>query len=379
MSLPPILTTTEEVARLADELARQSVIAVDLEADSMHNYREKVCLLQVSTPEDTVLIDPLGAADLAPLAGVLADPGVRKIFHAADYDIRCLHRDFGLEIRGLFDTMIASQFIGEEKVGLADVLNKYFSVSLDKAFQRADWSQRPLPADMIRYAAEDTRHLHRLAAVLEERLQQLGRHSWAAEEFALLEKVRHAESEGPLYLRFKGAGRLDPRQLAALEGLLQFRDSEAQRRDCPLFKIVGNRALHDLARNLPRGHQGLVGIEGVSPRLADRYGSRWLKIIETALALPEGELPVYPRQERPERDPHAEARFAILKRWRKEKAAELGMDTGVLINNAVLEEISRLNPDAAQELEQVGAMKGWQRREFAAEIVQTLHRARNKH
>ena len=376
MSLPPILTTTEEVARLSGELARQQVIAVDLEADSMHNYREKVCLLQVSTPQETVLIDPLAEIDLEPLAEVLADPAVRKIFHAADYDIRCLHRDFGLEIRGLFDTMIACQFTGEQKVGLADVLNKYFSISLDKAFQRADWSQRPLPEEMIRYAAEDTRHLHRLAAMLEERLQQLGRHEWVAEEFALLEKVRHAEADGPLFLRFKGAGRLAPRQLAALEGLLQFRDSEAQRRDCPLFKVVGNRPLLDLARNLPRGLQALVGIEGISPRLADRYGSRWLKIIEAALALPEEDLPVFPRQERPERDPRAEARLAILKKWRQDKAAELGMDTGVLINNAVLEEIARLDASDPQELTQVEAMKGWQRREFAQELVQTLRAAR---
>ncbi len=378
MSLPPILTTTDEVSRLAEDLACQSVIAVDLEADSMHNYREKVCLLQVSTLENTWLIDPLSGADLDSLAEVLAEPRVRKIFHAADYDIRCLHRDFGIEVRGLFDTMIASQFIGEKKVGLADMLRKYFAVTLDKAFQRADWSRRPLPEEMIRYAAEDTRHLHRLAALLEERLHQLGRHEWAAEEFALLEKVRHAESDGPLFLRFKGAGRLDARELAVLEGLLQFRDGEARRRDCPPFKVVGNRTLLDLACNAPRNHQGLIGIEGVSPRLADRYGSRWLKIIEAAQALPEADLPIFPRQERLERDPHAEARLSTLKRWRQDKAAELDMDPGVLINNAVLEEISRLVPANAEELSQVEAMKTWQRRVFGEELVQKLQKSGKK-
>ena len=140
----PILTDRAAVARFAAELAQETIVAVDLEADSMHSYQEKVCLLQFTTPSRTLLIDPLAVDDLSPLGPVLADPAIRKLFHAADYDIRCLNRDFGFEVRGLFDTMIACQFLGEEKVGLADILGKYFGVVLDKQFQRADWSQRPL-------------------------------------------------------------------------------------------------------------------------------------------------------------------------------------------------------------------------------------------
>ena len=162
-----IITTAPALAAFAQKLAGQSSIAVDLEADSMHSYREKVCLLQFTTEEETVLVDPLAVTDLAPLGPVLANPGIRKIFHAADYDIRCLYRDFSLEINGLFDTMIACQFLGEEKVGLADVLLKYFGIELDKQYQRADWSKRPLSPEMIRYAAEDTAHLHRLVIILE--------------------------------------------------------------------------------------------------------------------------------------------------------------------------------------------------------------------
>jgi ribonuclease D len=251
MPLPPILTTTEQVSEFAAELEKHPVIAVDLEADSMHNYQEKVCLLQFSTPTTTVLVDPLLGADLASLKPVLANPQVRKIFHAADYDIRCLARDFDIEINGLFDTMISSQFLGEERFGLADVLRKYFSVELDKQYQRADWSKRPLSEAMVRYAAEDTSHLHELVENLEEQLIARGRLEWVKEEFTLMEKVRFAVHEGPLFLRFKGAGTLDCRQLAVLENLLQWRDIEAQRRDTPLYKVLGNKSLLQLAKLTP--------------------------------------------------------------------------------------------------------------------------------
>lgn len=365
----PILTTTAEVTELAEELAREPAIAVDLEADSMHSFREKVCLLQFSTPGATVLLDPLAGADLSALAPVLADPGIRKIFHAADYDLRCLYRDFGFTVRGLFDTMVACQFLGEEKVGLADVLGKHYGVTLDKQYQRADWSLRPLSAEMVRYAAEDTRHLHRLAAQLEERLQEKGRLGWVAEEFSLLEQVRFAEADGPLFLRAKGASALDRRQLAVLEALLQWRTGEAQRRDCPPFKVLGNASLIELAKNAPKSLQGLVGIEGISPRLVDRYGRQLLQAVEAGMAVPENDLPVFPRGERREKDPDAERRFKQLREWRQKQAEKLSMEPGVLINNATLEEIARRRPASIAALAEVSGLKSWQREAFGAELL----------
>ena len=368
----PILSDSPGVAALAAELAREQVIAVDLEADSMHSYQDKVCLLQVTTPSKTVLIDPLADVDLTPLHAVLADPSVRKIFHAADYDIRCLHRDFNIQIRGLFDTMIASQFVGEEKVGLADVLAKYFGVELDKQYQRADWSLRPLPPEMIRYAAEDTAHLHRLAALLEGKLRDKGRLEWVAEEFGILEQGRFASGDGPLFLRFKGAAPLRPRQLAILEELLQWRDGEARKRDRPLFKILGNKPLLALAQAPPQSVQGIAAIEGISPRQADRYGKALLAAITAGLDLADGELPVFPRKERRLRDPDVEARLALLKQWRQEKAAALELDPGVLINNVLLEELARRNPAKEAALADTPGLKNWQRRELGADIVARL-------
>ena len=370
MSLPPILTSTEEIAAFAAELETYPVIAVDLEADSMHNYQEKVCLLQFSTPDTTVLVDPLAGADLKSLRPVLANPKIRKIFHAADYDIRCLARDFDIEIDGLFDTMISSQFLGEARFGLADVLRKYYSVELDKQYQRADWSKRPLPEVMIQYAAEDTSHLHELAENLEAQLIDKGRLEWVQEECSLLEKVRFIDRQGGMFLRFKGAGTLDRRQLAVLENLLHWRDAEAQRQDRPLYKVFGNKELLEIARQLPRG---LGQISGISPRLLDRYGKKIMPAVQAALDLPEAELPVYPRGERRAKDPQIEKRVIRLKEWRKGMATKLELDPGVLINNTMLEELARRHPQTDSDLAEVEVLKKWQRKVLGEGILQALN------
>ncbi len=372
MPLPPILVDPSALSEFAAQLQREAVIAVDLEADSLHSYQDKVCLLQFSTPTATVLVDPLAIGDLSSLKAVLADGAVRKVFHAADYDIRCLHRDFGIEINGLFDTMIACQFLGEEKVGLADTLNKYFGVQLDKRYQRADWSKRPLEEGMIRYAAEDTRYLLQLTEKLEAQLVAKGRLSWAQEEFALLEQVRHNSTDGPFFLRFKKANTLTGRQLAVLEELLQWRDREARRRDCPPFKVLNNAPLLEVARSLPANMRALSKVEGIVPRLAGRYGGALLTAVEEGLNIPEGELPVYPRGEPRQRDPEAEARLVLLKKWRTKMAKELEMDPGVLINNASLEEVARRQPRCVEDLAEFKAMKNWQRQVLGEGIVAAL-------
>jgi ribonuclease D len=339
----------------------------------MHSYREKVCLVQITSATGTRLIDPLQVTNLDPLKPVLANPAIRKIFHAADYDLRCLHRDFGIEIRGLFDTMICAQLLGEERIGLADLLGKYFDVNLDKRFQRADWSQRPLSAEMIRYAAEDTRHLHRLAELFETHLKELGRLDWAQEEFALQEQVRFNGNDGPLCLRVKGARNLGRRQLGILEELLQWRETEAERRNRPPFKVIGNKDLLALALAAPATPQALKATAGLSPRHADRLGKKLLAAIRRGQEIPADRLPDFPRQgPRPKRDPQVDARLENLKKWRKRLAESYRLDPGVLINNAQLEELARRNPQEAAALEEIPGMRNWQRRELGSGILQLL-------
>ena len=268
--------------------------------------------------------------------------------------------------------MISSQFLGEERFGLADVLRKYFEVELDKKYQRADWSIRPLPEGMIRYAAADTEYLHRLVEILEQKLEEKGRLDWVKEEFELLEQVRFAVQDGPGYLRFKGAGTLKPRPLAVLDSLLRWRDGEAQRRDCPVYKVIGNKPLLEIARIMPKGRNQLQGIDGLPPRLLERYAGKILFAVGEALDLPENQLPVYPRSQRPERDPQLEARLKKLKEWRKKTAAGYELDPGVLINNATLEEVAKKEPQTESDLEKLELLKNWQRQELGEGLLSAL-------
>lgn len=372
MNNVPMITEQSDLSALAARLQQHEQVAVDLEADSMHHYTDKVCLLQFSSPEETCLVDPLALPDLEPLRALFDNSAIEKLFHAGDYDLRSLRRDFNLQVRGLVDTMLAAQFCGEERIGLADLLNKYFSVELDKKFQRADWSIRPLPEGMVHYAAEDTRHLHRLAELLRGNLIKLGRLEWLEEECALLEEVRFDQGSGPMFLRFKGAGRLGRRQLAILEELLQWRDREAQRRDVPPFKVFGNKQLLEVVQVAPSTRRTLFAVPGVPSKLVQRYTTQLLDCVAKGEAVPENELPAFPRGERRRKDPEEAVRLERLKRWRGTKADELGLDPGVMVNNALLETVARSVPRTAKDLEDIHFMRAWQRREFGDGLLSVV-------
>src|SRR5438128_1127786 len=190
--------------------AAQPVVAVGTEADSLHSYFDKVCLIQMSILGEDLIVDPLKKLDLAPFGALLADRGVLKVLHGADYDLRILDRDFGYTISNVVDTSICAQLLGYEGIGLAALLERHFGVQLDKSHQRADWAMRPLPRNMLEYAATDTRHLIPLAEKLRAELEALGRWEWAAEEFSRLEAIRFEkeEVEEP-FRRMKTLGALD--------------------------------------------------------------------------------------------------------------------------------------------------------------------------
>lgn len=353
-------------------ISGEPLLACDLEADSLHHYQERVCLIQLSTPRESVLIDPLAVPDLGALAPVLADPAVRKVFHGADYDIRSLHRDFGIEVHNLFDTMVACQFLGEKEVGLAAVLKKRFGVELDKRYQKADWSRRPLAPEMIQYAVEDTGLLIELHRQLVEELQGKGRLAWVEEECELLSRVRTAfRSEEPFYFRFKGASGMEPRTLAVLEELLRFRDEKAKMRDVPAFKILGNETLRELAVKKPRKGGDLAGVTGLTAKLLERYGEGIIDAVARGMAVPGDRLPLYPRLPRRFRERCQEERLQRLKQWREKKARGLGIEAGILANNALLEALSEADPEKGGA-DIISPMKRWQRELFGAELLELL-------
>ncbi len=365
-----IISTREALIGLAGRLEREPVLAFDLEADSLHHYTEKVCLIQVATPTESALIDPLALPDLAPLAPVLANPAIRKVFHGADYDIRSLHRDFGLEVNNLFDTMIACQLLGEAEVGLAAVLKRRFGVELDKKFQKADWSRRPLSSEMIAYAVQDTTLLIRLNRQLEQELRLRGRLGWVEEECRLLSRVRVvSRDQEPLCLRFKGAARMEPRTLAVLEELLIFRDQQARRQDVPPFKVLGTDVVRALAEGRPRTMEDLAAVPGFPAKLQQRFGSGITQAVARGMALPPDKFPRFPRQQRQVLDKGQQAVLQRLKQVRESKAREMGIDAGLLINNSLLESLAVADRSLEARETALAALKGWQREVLAADLA----------
>lgn len=361
-----------QLAALCRHLATVQELALDLEADSLHHYREKVCLVQISDRNQTWLIDPLQVSDLSPLAPLLADPERLVILHGGDYDIRSLHRDFGITVGRMFDTMVGAQFCGKTEFGLAALLREQFGLELNKRFQKADWSRRPLTPEMADYAAHDTAHLLQLADSLRNRLQQLGRLDWVAEECSLIVNNRAGEKgEGPLFLHCKGAGKLRPRNLAVLEALLQLRDQLARELDRPPFKVMPSEALLKLADQLPKAVRDMNQIPGLTPRLLGRYGERLLEAICQAQGLPEQQLPRYPRA-KGEPNPGIKARVARLKVWREELSSRLELATGLLAPNWLIERIAEQQPDSLPQLAEIQGIRRWQQELWGEELIEIL-------
>jgi len=358
------IKTPQALADAIAALSKEPRVAADTEAASFHRYRDRIFLIQLSSPTRTEIIDPLALADLSPVGTLLGNAAVEKIFHDADYDLRTLDRDYGFRARRLFDTRIAAQLAGEPAIGLAALLEKYVGVKLAKEHQKADWSRRPLPAPMLAYAAADTEHLPALREALRARLLALGRLAWAEEEFTRLEDLRWtgtAEGEDA-FLRIKGAKTLPQRQLAALRELHAWRESVAAEQDRATFRIIGNDALLAVAKALPRAAADLRGIVGLPDSLASRHGTALVGAVQRALALPERELPRVERAPRQPRDPAVEARVERLKAARNRVAAELGLDPGILAARSSLEAVARAQPlpkDRAG-LARGGELRRWQ-------------------
>lgn len=346
---------------MLSEIDGAETLAIDTEADSLHSYFDKVCLIQLSAVDDYV-VDPLSGIDLARLGEILGDPARTKILHGADYDLRILSRDYGFTINHLVDTMICAQLLGYEGMGLAALLKRHFGLELDKSHQKADWGRRPLSREMLEYAATDTRYLIRLAAILREELEARGRWEWALEEFERLQTIRFREEEpnGEAFRKMKGINRMERRQLGVLARLHAWRDALARKADKPPFRIVGNDTLIDISREMPDSRPALGRIRGMSPLVMGRYASDILSIVGQVRSMPEDELPQKGETRPWIRDRDLERRVERLKKVRDVVAAELGIDASVLAPKHVLTAVATLQPKDVTDLVQIEAMRRWQ-------------------
>ncbi|HEX5855433.1 MAG TPA: ribonuclease D [Thermoanaerobaculia bacterium] len=312
-------------------------VALDTEADSFHHYFEKACLLQLAWDGTAHLVDPLGPLDIPALLARLAPR--RLLMHGADYDLRLLFRGYGFRATSLFDTMIAAQLLGEKEIGLAALLSGRAGVTLDKAHQRADWSERPLNPAMVAYAAADVLHLAALVESLTGELEAKGRLAWHAEECARLAATgfpagREADPENDW--RIKGTNALTDRERAFARALWEAREARARSLDRPPFRVLTNERLLLATKPAAAGETNLGKLFPGPRPLPDAFARALLEALQRAAALAPFEWPKTRRGKRVEADPALEPEVEALRKSRDAKAALLGLDPGFLASRAVL-------------------------------------------
>jgi ribonuclease D len=355
------LDADADVAAFLDGIRSARELAVDTEGASFHRFVDRVYLLQLSTRDRHAIVDPLAVTAPATLGAILADPRVEVVFHDADYDLRLLRQDYGWRVARLFDTRVAAQLLGIRQFGLAALLESNFGVKLDKKHQRADWSMRPLSADMLAYAAQDTRHLLELRDILRGALDKKGRLHWAEEEFERIKEVEWATDDGAnAFLRMKGARDLSRRELAVLRELHAWRDTTAAGLDRATFRVLNNEALFDIARLAQASPGALTGIKGVPRGWSDARIADVLAAVQRGLAVPEADLPRFPRGLRWEKDPKFDERASALRTVRDAAATKLDLDPGVLCSRERLEAVARRAPASLEELREVKELRSWQ-------------------
>lgn len=367
------ISTPAQINELARDLETATEAGVDLEADSMHHFEERICLIQIYYNHKNVLIDPLLLDNLDALKPFFANPQLPKIFHGADYDVRSLFRDFGIEINNLFDTEIASRFLGYNESGLGTALQREFNLTVDKQFQKKDWRVRPLPQDMLNYAASDTLFLLPLARILRERLTTLERLPWVEEESLLISRVRPSANNGdPLFLNIKGAGRLKGNALTVLEALLHLRQHYAKKKDRAPFMIFGNKVLLELGTLQPQTMAALQNSKLLSPRQLEMYAKDIVKTIAQAKTIPQDQWLKYPHM-RQQRMTETELELAEkLKLMRDEKALLLELAPPLLLTKAQLNLLAQTRPLTLAKLAQTESIRRWQAEYLGADILHII-------
>ena len=366
--------------QLCDSLRKQPVIGVDTEADSFHHYKERLCLVQVSDPDQDYIIDPLVLDGLEPLKEVLEAPEVAIVLHGGDYDVVSLKRDFGIQIRNIFDTMIAAQFLGLPRIGLADLIGRFFGYKIDKRFQRHDWTRRPLLPEHLDYARGDTHFLLALREVLGHRLRRRGLLAAHVEECTLLEGrewKRKSDPEQDFY-RVKGSKNLDADGLRVLRALWNFRDAEAQRLDRPAFKVVPDPVLVKLADSAPTTEAALHKVVRAKSSMTRRYGAQLLEAVESGQT-DESALPARPKKPRKQSGgssssggPSMDRLLGPLRDWRNAVVSDKNLSPVVVVSNQLLKEIARAAPSSMEELQSVPGIRQWQVRSYGQELLQIV-------
>ncbi len=372
---PAPVTDPTALGALAQTLGAERVIAVDTEADSLYSYFDKVCLIQFSTSTADYLVDPLTLPDLSRLAPLFASRDTEKIFHAAEYDILCLKRDHHFAFENIFDTMSAARILGWKNVGLGNILQERFGVTLNKKLQRADWGRRPLTDEQLAYAREDTHYLLALRDLQLVELERLNRLDEAREEFERLTRVEPnpRQFDPEAYWKIKGGRDLNPNALGILRELYRVRDAEARKENRPPFKILGDGALIALSEQAPTSPRDLARVKGISEYHLRRFGTSILAAVSRGRAQPQHSVPKSSSRRGAFLDNADRVRLERLKEWRKKRAAARGVETDVIVSNDVLVALARTRPRTVEEIAQVSGLGAWKLQEYGGEMLSVLN------
>lgn len=371
-TLPPsrYVADTDAWAACLRDLQVASRLAIDLEANSMFAYRERVCLIQVSTETTDYIIDPTQSIDLSGLGEIVANPAVEKVFHAAEYDLILMRRDYGWRLHNLFDTMWAVRILGYSQMGLAGLLERFFGVQTSKRFQKANWCRRPLSAAELAYAQMDTHYLLPLRDRLAAELEAGGHASEAAEIFREQSDVRLPNNgfDPDGFWSLNGTLDLRPEQQSVLKELYLFRDREAKRRNVPHFKVMGDRTLLETADKMPTSFNELADVHGMTKQQLQRYGRTMLGLIAGARQT----SPPKPPKRTPRPPEHVLNLYDRVHRWRKARAQERGVESDVIISRDSLWSIAHANPQSIDELAALGALGPWRLETYGEDILRLL-------
>lgn len=370
-----LIEAPESLERAIEQIRPAPEIGVDIEADSLYHYFEKICLIQMNPADNPLIVDPLGGLDLSPLMEQLG--GKLLIFHGADYDLRLLFKDFGFVPDRIFDTMKAAQLLGFENIGLAALVEKYFGVHLSKSSQKLDWSERPLKKCMIEYAARDVIYLPELKDRLEKELVALGRLHWLTEscEQIIASALKNGETADPdREWRFKGTSALSGKSLALAKALWYWREEEAKKMNRPAFKVVGNQTLIELA-----AHAAHLPNEEVLKRVSLPRTFAGRRLAELTKVLNEGRdyLPArWPRDKcRGKTNHHLRANGAVLEKLREVrdlKSRELRIDPSLLASKAALMEVAAGNPRDLETIRALRCLMKWQTKILGEVFLEVL-------
>lgn len=365
LSPPILIQSASQLAKLVDELSQQPRIAVDTESNSLHAYRERVCLVQFSTLENDYIVDPLALDDLSLLEPIFSNPDIEKIFHAAEYDIICLRRDYGFTFANLFDTMQAGRILGRRQAGLDRLLDEKFSVKVNKRFQKADWGVRPLSRDLVLYARLDTHFLIPLRDLLKAELEEKGLWALAEEDFRMscAPNGSKPKSDEPYWARFSSRRDMTSQDLTVLKELVFLRERLAERLDRPPFKVIDDDKLIAIARAKPSALDDLAGI-GLSSKQMEYWGRPVLEAVKRA-----AESPMIKR-EPPQRPSEAYLkRLDKLKAWRKKAADEMNVESDVILPRSLL---LALAERGTEDLNLIMKNSPWRLEKFGSQIVEVL-------